>query len=606
MTYKELGQKALGLPEEPGVYLMKNKEGKILYVGKAIVLRRRVYSYFSAPEKHTPKTAALVSHIFDFDVIVAKSELEALLLENNLIKKNKPPYNILLKDDKGYPFLRLTAGDYPRLELSHKAEGKGEFFGPFYGARSAGAVKEAADRAFLLPTCRDPGPRPGRRPCLNARIGRCMAPCGGKVSRAEYDEAIAGVRAFLRGDVDEILEQTRLEMERASERLEFERAARLRDRMRAIVTLGEKQRVAKEQAPDADYLAVFRGEGKLCACLLHTEGGLLLDKAALLVGEDAAENEAALLGEYIRAYYGQDGARIPGRVLASPAPADRALLEEYLTALRGRRVHLMEPRRSEDRALCEMARRNAQEELIQKTGKTRAEERARVELGQLMGGKAPDRIEIYDISHEAGRDVVCGMAVYGENGFCRDRYRKFRLAAPGGDDCACLKEAVLRRVRRAKEGDEAFLPLPDAIFADGALAQVRAVREALAEEGVDLPVYGLKKDNRHRTRAFVFEDGREVLLYKYPLAFPLCGRMQEEAHRFAVAYHTAAAKKRSLESLLTPVPGIGEKTAAALLKRFGSLRRVRDASPEELCAVRGVTMERAQALREHLRSVLPN
>jgi len=605
MTYKELGEKALGLPEEPGVYLMKNEEGKVIYVGKAIVLRRRVYSYFSAPEKHTPKTAALVSHIRDFDVIVAKSQLEALLLENNLIKKNKPKYNILLKDDKGYPFIRLTTDDYPQLKLARKLGEEGEYFGPFYGSRSAKSIIEAANRAFRLPTCNNPQPRKGRKPCLNYRIGRCMGPCSGAVTRDAYLAAVAGAKEFLKGDIHEILESTQAQMEQASEMLEFERAAMLRDRLKAIRSILEKQTVASDKTLSGDYLTVLTGE-QLCAIyVLRVDGGMLVSKHCHTVKKEEIDSESSYINEYLKLYYGDAPSRIPRRVVCGVLPDEREMLAEYLSALAGRRVQVIEPYRTEDKQLVAMALRNAKEELIIREGKTQEHERAMFELSQLLGIAELDSIEIYDISHQSGTDVVCGMAVYGRRGFLKNRYKKFRIATDANDDCGCMKEAVSRRYQRYLDGDESFAPLPSVIFADGALPQVRAVRQALNELGLYLPIFGLKKDNRHRTKSLVFEDGREVMLYKHPQIFPLCGRMQEEAHRFAITYHAAAARRRSLESMFTSVEGIGKARANAILKHFKTLSAIKTASVEELAQVKGMSRTTAEKLYVWLREQFP-
>lgn len=605
MTYKELGEKALGLPEEPGVYLMKNEEGKVIYVGKAIVLRRRVYSYFSAPEKHTPKTAALVSHIRDFDVIVAKSELEALLLENNLIKKNKPKYNILLKDDKGYPFIRISTGEYPQLKLARKLGEEGEYFGPFYGSRSANSIIEAANRAFRLPTCNNPQPRKGRKPCLNHRIGRCMGPCGGCVTKDAYMAAVAGAREFLKGDIHQILANTQAQMEQAAEMLEFERAAMLRDRLKAIRSILEKQTVAGDKTLSGDYLTVLTGE-ELCAVyLLRVDGGMLVGKHCHAVKKEEIDNESSYMNDFLKAYYGAEPTRIPRRVVCGVLPEEREILAEYLSALADKRVQVIEPYRTEDKQLVAMALRNAKEELIIREGKTREHERAMFELSQLLGIADLESIEIYDISHQSGTDVVCGMAVYGRRGFLKDRYKKFRIAADANDDCGCMNEAAYRRFKRYKEGDESFAPLPSAVFADGALPQVRAVRQALNELGLYLPIFGLKKDSRHRTKSLVFEDGREVMLYKYPQIFPLCGRMQEEAHRFAITYHSAAARRRSLESMFTAVEGIGKARANAILKHFKSLSAIKAASVEELAQVKGMSQTTAEKLYVWLREQFP-
>ena len=605
MTYKELGEKALGLPEEPGVYLMKNEEGKVIYVGKAIVLRRRVYSYFSAPEKHTPKTAALVSHIRDFDVIVAKSQLEALLLENNLIKKNKPKYNILLKDDKGYPFIRLTTGEYPQLKLARRLGEEGEYFGPFYGSRSAKSIMEAANRAFRLPTCNNPLPRKGRKPCLNYRIGRCMGPCGGGVAKEAYLAAVMGAKEFLKGDIHAILKTTQVQMEQAAEMLEFERAAMLRDRLKAIRSILEKQTVASDKTLSGDYMTVLTGEQLSAIYLLNVDGGMLVSKHCHAVKKEEIDSESSYINEYLKVYYGDDPSRIPRRVVCGVLPDEREMLAEYLSALAGRRVQVIEPYRTEDKHLIAMAERNAKEELIIREGKTQEHERAMFELTQVLGIAELESIEIYDISHQSGTDVVCGMAVYGRRGFLKDRYKKFRIATDANDDCGCMKEAVSRRFSRYLDGDASFAPLPSVIFADGALPQVRAVRQALNELGLYLPVFGLKKDSRHRTKSLVFEDGREVMLYKHPQIFPLCGRMQEEAHRFAITYHAAAARRRSLESMFTAVEGIGKARANAVLKHFKTLSAMKSASVEELAQVKGMSLTTAQKLYNWLREQFP-
>lgn len=586
---EKLRKKALMLTEQPGVYLMKNKDGKIIYVGKAKNLKRRVYSYFSAVEKHNNKTRNLVANIDDFEIIVAKTELEALLLENNLIKKNKPQYNILLKDDKGYPYIKLSSDPFPTISLARKVEQDGaEYFGPFYGSYYANAIIEAACRAYKLPTCKNPQPRPGRRPCLNYRIQQCCGVCAGRVSQQDYQAIIAEVRRFLSGEIDQIARLTQEQMERAAESLDYERAAVLRDRLKAIQSLLTKQRVANDASVNGDYFTVAARGNDCAAVMLRVEKGIMLHKEAYLSPLVKIDDLQSFLSEYIKAYYRQDSATIPRRVLIGMEIEDRQAMEQMLAERRGGRVWLSVPSKTLDRQIMKMAEANAVEELVMYEGRTKAPQRQLLELANVLGLSKLDMVEIYDISHTAAADVVCGMAVFSGQGFMKSKYKKFKINPDlGGDDAASLYEAASRRFQRFVDGDAGFCPLPDAIFADGGLAQLRSIRRAAEDHGLDIPVYGLKKDRRHKTKALVFENGEERMLYKYPQIYPLCGRMQEEAHRFAVAYHNKAASKRTLSSVFTQVEGIGQARARALLDHFKTLSAIREASVEEIAKVKG-------------------
>ena len=601
-----LAQKSLSLTEEPGVYLMKDEDGKIIYVGKAKNLKRRVHSYFSAVNKHNEKTKALVSKISDFDFIVVGSELEALLLENTLIKKHKPHYNILLKDDKGYPFVRLSKGDYPSMSLAHKRENDGaEYYGPFYGSRSAKNVIETASIAFRLPVCNNPLPKAGKRTCLNYAIKRCCGLCAGKTTKTEYNKQIEALREFLRGDINEVLAQTEERMEKAAENLDFEMAAVYRDRIKAIKSIIEKQKVSSDINVKGDFINAVEQEGYFSASVISVEKGLVVANENYICLSNKFDNLSEFFNEYLKNYYGQYPEKIPARICTDMAVEDKEVVCKYLSQLKGANVRIVGSQNSTDKQILNMAQRNANEQIIQAAGKTNRTERLLFDLASLLGVSNLELIEIYDISHLAGLDVVCGMAVCGQSGFVKSKYKKFKISPENeGDDCASLAEAVERRILRFKNGDDGFIPLPQVIFADGGYTQVCAVNRVVREQGVNIKVFGLKKDSRHRTKSLVFEDGREIQLYRHPEVFGLCGRMQEEAHRFAVAYHNTAAKKRTLASIFEEVDGVGKARSAAIIKHFKSLSAIKKASVEEIEAVNGINKALAVKIYEYVKENL--
>ncbi len=601
-----MSQKSLSLTETPGVYLMKDIDGKIIYVGKAKNLKRRVHSYFSAVNKHNEKTKALVSKIEDFDFIVVASELEALLLENTLIKKHKPHYNILLKDDKGYPFIRLSSGDYPRMSLSHKRENDGaEYFGPFYGSRSAKSVIESASVAFKLPVCANPLPKAGKRPCLNYSIKRCCGLCAGKISKTEYNKQIASLREFLKGDINEVLMQTQERMEMAAENLDFEAAAMYRDRAKAIMAIIEKQKVSADIRLAGDFINISENDGYYSVSIISVDKGLVIANENYLSQTNKFDSINEFFEEYLANYYGQDPLKIPSRICSGLPLEGKEVFEKYLTQLKGKSVRFVGPQNSTDKQILELALRNANEQIIQVMGKTNRIERALFDISGILSVENLEMIEIYDISHLAGSDVVCGMAVYGTSGFMKSKYKKFKISDENaGDDCASLSEAVSRRIKRYKNGDDGFSPLPQVIFADGGQSQLNAVKKVVMQEGVNIAVFGLKKDSRHRTKSLCFESGREIQLYRYPNIFGLCGRMQEEAHRFAVAYHNAAAKRRTLASVFEEIDGVGKARAAALIKHFKTLTAVKNASVEDIASVKGISLAQAEKIYKCVRENL--
>lgn len=605
-TLEPLRRKASGLSEGPGVYLMKNGEGKIIYVGKAVNLKRRVSSYFHNIERHGEKTAALVSNIRDFDIMLAKNELEALLLENNLIKRYKPKYNILLKDDKGMSYLKITEkDDYPRLLLAHRrAEDGARYFGPYIASWSARGSLEAARAAFCLPRCQNPSPRPGARACMFHRIGRCMGVCVGAVTKEEYRAVMAQVASFLEGDIDGVVDKVREQMERAADNLDFERAARLRDCIRSLQTHKEGQRAVSGPRLNADYIGFSRGERQICVFVVSVRRGILAGSRSQLypVMECAPGEEGELIAEFIKRLYSAYATDIPSKCCVPvPLPDSRSICE-YLSYLKGGSLRIVTPKTGKDAELMRMAADNASEHLLLQEGRSGRNERAMQELASLMGlPSPPEWVEIYDISQTSGFGAVCGMAVCRRGSPVKSKYKRFKISEfRGGDDPDSLREAFSRRVERFRAGDEAFIPLPDCVIADGGQAQVNALCAVVAENGLSIPVFGLKKDSRHRTKSLVLPDGREVLLHKYPLAFRLAGAMQEEAHRFAVVYHRNVMTRRAYESELMSVKGVGKAKAAALMKRFKTMAALRRADRDALCEVPGITAELADRIRAFL------
>ncbi len=592
-----LREKANKLPLLPGVYIMLDDNGEVIYVGKAKRLKNRVTSYFRG--EHLPKVAAMVAKVADFNVIIAATEFEALVLENSLIKRHRPHYNILLKDDKGYPFIRLeTKSAWPRFALVNRAQpGDGErYFGPF-GSR--GQTKEILDvmaRALGLPTCSRQFPRDvGReRPCLQYQMGACRGWCRGEPGEEEYRAAVAQAVLILEGRSAELAGELNAAMERAADELRFEEAARLRDRARAVAALENRQKVIATARADTDAVGFQRG-ARCCFSVLHYTGGDLAGKDFTLLAEPLESDEEAL-SELLRQYYVNRSAW-PRTVLLPAEPEDREELEAWLTGLAGHRVSLEVPQRGDRAAFLERAQVNAREEILRAT--TAAERRSRtLEWLQkaLQLSVPPERIEAYDVSNTGNFGIVAAMTVHVNGRPLKRDYRKFRIReSETQDDYAAMREVLGRRFRRYREGDEKFAQLPDALFIDGGAEHARAACQALAEWELSLPVFGMVKDDRHRTRALVTPEGREIGIQSNPAAFALVGRIQEETHRFAIEYH------RSLRdgvggSALDKIPGVGPARRAALLKRFGTVKAVRAATEDELAGA--VPRNTARAIYE--------
>lgn len=599
-----LRQKAMALPLEPGVYLMKDAAGNIIYIGKAKKLKNRVSQYFGSDQNHSEKVRQMVSRVDTFDYIVVGSEFEALVLECALIKQHTPKYNILLKDDKGYHYIRVSPPPYSRLsEAKQIAEDGARYIGPYM---SSYAIKQAVDEAnkiYCLSTCTRPlvyGKRGGERPCLNHHIGQCCAPCTGKVDPKVYQERVDEAIEFLTQGSARTMATLQQRMEEAADRLDFEQAARLRDRINAIKRLGEKQKVVLSRIPEQDVIALAQSSGKACFEVFRFTGGQLSDREHFLLEEQ--ENAPETYREFLERYYSLRE-RIPPQVTVECAPEDQELLEQWLTEKAGRRVHIVTPQIGEQAHLVAMCKNNAAERIAQQVGMTGRDSTALEELRQLLGlDSTPSYIECYDISHTAGSDPVAAMVVFENGQPLRSAYRKFRIKeAMGGDDYAAMAEVISRRMEEYlvhQEEGTGFGRKPDLILLDGGSGQVAAVEPVLARYDLGIPLYGLVKDDRHRTRA-IARSGGEIQIHRKRSAFTLLGTIQEEVHRSAIRYHRQKRRSGALSSSLLQIEGIGPTRAKALLRQFGSLKGVQNATIQELLTVKGMTRPAAEAIQRH-------
>ena len=601
MTKEELREKANDLPLAPGVYLMMDKTGRVIYVGKAKKLKNRVSQYFANLAAHTEKTRAMVSQIDHFDVIIADSEFEALILENSLIKRHQPRYNILLKDDKGYPYIRLSREEYPRFSLAGRvAEDGARYFGPYGSRHSTQGILDALRTALRLPSCRKKFPRDigKERPCLNFHMGKCDGYCRSEELKERHDEAIRQAVSLLEGRFKEVKADLTAEMERAAEELRFEQAAQLRDRLRAIELLGARQKVVAGSLADTDVTGFFRGTAKSCFVVLHYVDGDLAAKDMELLETPVEEDEEEILSSLVREYYG-GRTRLPRQILLPCELADQVPLTRMLSEQVGSRVELVTPQRGAKMDLIKLANQNAAEEVERATTREERQNKLLEALGRMLGlPQAPRRMESYDISNTGSDDIVASMVVF-ENGRPLKRdYRHFKLKdLDGPDDYASMEQVLTRRFRRYLDGDEKFNARPDLLLIDGGGNHVRVACRVLETMGLDIPAFGMVKDDRHRTRALVAPDGREIGIQAIPAVFALIGQIQEETHRFAITYHHESHSKSATRSALDGIPGVGEKRRAELRKHFGTIKAIREADVETLAAV--VPRAAAQAVWEH-------
>ena len=610
MTREELRQKANDLPAAPGVYLMMDKTGKVIYVGKVKKLKNRVTQYFQGGSTHNAKTRTMVAQVDRFDTIFVASEFEALVLENSLIKHHQPRYNILLKDDKGYPFVRLEQNvPYPRFSLVSKAADDGaRYFGPFGGRYESRAAIDAVCSALHLPTCSRRFPRDigKERPCLNYHIGKCDGFClPDGPGQAEYQDRIEQASRLFSGKLRQLSAELQSQMEQAAEELAFEKAAALRDRLRALSVLGKQQQVIAGVCADTDVWGVYPGQ-VLCGCaVLHIQNGDLLGREVQVFSAAADESESAILSAVLSQYYLDRGV-FPSEILLPCPLEEQEVFAQLLTERAGHRVTVRLPQRGEKADLLKMARRNAEEEVERITSEAERTYKTLEQLGALAGlDHAPHRLEAYDISNTGSADMVASMVVFQEGKPLKRDYRRFAIQTlTQPDDYAAMREVLTRRFRRYLDGDEKFQQLPDLLLIDGGEMHARAAQEALHSLGLDLPILGMVKDDKHRTRALMTAQGQELGIQQTPHLFTLVGRIQEEVHRFAITYHHEKHKRSSFASRLDGIPGVGEVRKKALLKHFKSVKAIAAASVDELSAAVGA--KTAQAIYDHFHKEKPH
>lgn len=605
---KELRKKAMQLPLTPGVYLMKNSSSEIIYVGKAKALKNRVSQYFGSEHNHTVKVRKMVENVDDFDVILTDSEFEALVLECSLIKQHSPKYNILLKDDKGYSYIKVTPGKWRNIYAVLQREDDGaKYIGPYMSSFAARNTVDEAKKIFRLPQCNKVFPRDfGKsRPCLNFFIDQCSGVCSGKVPFSQYNEAVEDALAFIKEGGTAALADLQKRMEDAAENLEFEKAARLRDRIAAIKRLGGKQKVMSADVREQDVFALVTGaasSGKACLSVLRFADGRLYDSENFIT--DVPEDTAETLAELIRSFY-MIRDFVPRRVSVDGEVADSELLERWLSEKKGKKVIISHSTAGEQKKLFEMCRSNAAQYLTPLTGTAGRKTAALDELAGMLGlPAAPEFIESYDISHTAGSDNVAGMIVFRNGESYRRGYRRFMIKGfTGQDDYASMAEVLDRRFTRyeeEKESGEGFGRLPDLILLDGGKGQVSAVEPILKKHGLEnIPLFGMVKDGSHRTRA-IAKSGGEIAFTSKRRAFTLVAEIQEEVHRFAVTYHRQKHKASALSSTLTDIPGVGPSRAKALLRHFKTVTAIKNASVDELKNVSGISDSMAQTIYDAL------
>ena len=597
-----LREKANNLPLLPGVYIMLDRKSEVIYVGKAKKLKNRVSSYFHG--EHLPKVAAMIDKIADFNVIVAGSEFEALILENSLIKRHKPHYNILLKDDKGYPFIRVDLKkEYPVMTIvSRHGKDGARYLGPFGGRSVSHEIIRSVCRTLLLPDCtrRFPADIGKERPCLHYHIGNCEGWCLPEADPAEYRRRIEQAILILEGRSEELVAEIRHKMEEAAEEMKFELAAHLRDRMRAVESLANRQRVISTAFADTDALAYKRG-AICCFSVLHFSNGDLASKETVIIDEPIEEDDE-VIPELVKQYYLPRRGMVPRLILLQTEPEDRGELEMMLSDGNPRKVHLEAPQRGDRRRLLEMAERNTEEEILRRTTENRRRSKT-LELLQkiLCLDTFPERIESFDISNLGDTGIVAAMTAFLNGKPLKRDYRKFRIRdLPVHDDYASMYQAVYRRFQRTSEGDEKFGALPDLLLIDGGEIHAQTACRALSDLGISLPVFGMVKDDRHRTRALITPEGKEIGIQGTQAVFALIGNIQEETHRFAIEYQRSL-RYENYGSELDRIPGVGEKRKALLLTHFKTIKAIRLASMEELSAV--VPKNTAKAVFDHFREV---
>lgn len=583
---ERLRAKAGSLPLLPGVYIMHSKSGEIIYIGKAKKLKNRVTQYFGTGKQHNDKVKKMVASVEDFEYIICDSEFEALVLECSLIKQHKPKYNILLKDDKGYHYIKVTKGDWPTISASFDTDDENaEYLGPYVSGFVVNQTIDEVRKIFRLPHCNKSFPAcisKKNRPCLNYHIKNCLAPCCSKITVNEYNEAVKSAVEFLKGGVSQSVSLLKKQMNDASENLDFEKAAKLRDRIAAIEKIKDKQKIYSSIYKRQDVIALALSDEAACFEVFVFIDGKLSDREEFLT--DAVFEPASARSEFIRQYYSMRES-IPPRITVDGEVEDKELIEKWLSDKRKKAVNIFVPERGEQEHLVTMCRNNASERLAQSLGRRIGQTAGLDELARLLGLQSPPKfIEAYDISNTSGEDNVAGMVVFKDGKPYKSDYKKFKIKSfSGQDDFRSMAEVLERRFLEYKkaETNEGFGRLPDLILLDGGKGQLSAVNEVLEKLEINVPIFGMVKDSKHKTRAITSEGG-EIAIKANRSAYTLVYSIQEEVHRFAIGYHRKSRAKNSYVLKLTEIDGIGEARAKKLLSYFRSVSKIESASLEEL------------------------
>lgn len=582
------------LPNKPGVYIMRDKENIIIYVGKAISLRNRVRQYFRKNDR-TPRIEKMVSLIDHFEYIVVDNEAEALILECNLIKKNRPKFNVLLKDDKTYPYIKIDIkSDFPNVMITRRLINDGsKYFGPY---ANPGAAKEMVDfikNKYQIRQCKNF--KSNTRACLNYHIKRCLAPCVGLVSKEEYRKQIDEIMDLLEGKTDKILKDLEMKMQEASSKLDFEQAAYLRDRRQAIERVSEKQKVSNISENNIDVIGIFKSEIEVCIEVFFVRGSKMIGREHYFFQELKEMEDKEILSGFIKQYY-LDNPNIPNKIMLREELDDKEVIEEWLSTMLGKKVELKSPKKGEKLRFVEMAENNAKVTL---ENKEKDKSEILMELKEVLKmEKLPRKIETYDISNISGEYTVAAMCVMQDGVIKKNLSRRFKIKTVyGQDDPRCMEEVIERRLKHSIENPKGgFGELPDAIFADGGITQIRATKNAIKKYNLNIPVYGMVKNDKHQTRALMDEERNELEISENLML--LITRFQDTVHDTAITYHRKVRDRQITKSELDDVYGIGEAKKKALLKQFGSVEKIKQASFEELMEVKGITENLAKRLKE--------
>ncbi len=599
MTITELKAKANNLPLKPGVYIMKDKSGTVIYVGKAKALKNRVTQYFGAGNQHTAKVHKMVSCVNDFEYIICDSEFEALILENSLIKQHQPKYNILLKDDKGSFYIKITNDKWKKIQSVKQLDKEGEFIGPYNSGFIVSQTVDEARKIFRLPSCNRSFDKP-TKPCLDYHIGLCDAPCRGNISVSDYNKTVANAVEYIKnGDIAEnsIATLTK-QMEQAAEELNFELAARLRDRITAINKIKQKQKVVEISYKEQDVFASVIFDGTACVAVLKFRNFKLWDKQHFFI-EDVYE-KADFYAEFLERFYANK-TDIPSRILLDCEIEESELLESWLGEVSGKKISIILPKQGEQKRIIEMCQSNAVQNLSEKTEKTTREMSVLNELKELLNlEKVPRVIESYDISNMSGDNNVAGMIVFKDAKPYKTGYKRFKIKGfLGQDDYRSMAEVLDRRFSEYEKGENSdFAVLPDLILLDGAKGQIGAVLPIMEKYGLNIPLFGMVKDSKHRTRA-IATTGGDIVIKSNRRVFTLITNIQDEVHRFAISYQKQLQSKKMLGRELTNIKGIGDKKANSLLKHFGSMTKIRNADIQSLVSVKGITEQNAADIVEY-------